>query len=566
VGSLALLFGPGVVEHARFAADRWHFNDDARAQIPPLLRYADPRLFRGDYIADYYLAGLPRGYWLVHRIAAPWVDPRTVALAIPYAALLVLVWALAATAWTLAGPPAAWAAAALCLSTDVYMQRLAGGLPRSLGFPLAGLALLALVRARPWALCALTILGAAFYYPVALLVGIVLALHLLVAPAAWGGCRRPWPFSRRCALLGVTAAVSALLLLPVVVAMVPFGLPLTHADVARYPEAGPGGRFTSLNLPVRGHVLEQTLGYAVRPLVSHGPAWHAGLRELGRSRGAQLVLPAAAAGVIATGYALLLASSEAARRLLLLVGGALVAHEVAFAAWPSAAAPERYLAHGFLLLGPVLLPASLTALAVRLWGRRPTATAVVVVGVVGVLLLLSGGRGPGHAGLSQPVPVGQRPLHEFLAQLPPSALIAGWPDDVLDNVPYLTGRRILVGFEPHLTFHRGYASEMRRRMLALIDAYFASDVGPLRRLRCDFGVTHLLVNREHYAGSWPTYFRPFDRVVAEAALGLATTPATLRQAARAAVFEGGPFLVLDLARLDDATANDGATLPRAPRG
>jgi len=553
VGSLVLLFGHGLLAHARLAADPWHFNDDARAQIPPLLRYADPRLGHGDYIADYYLAGLPRGYRLVYALLAPWADPRTVSVAIAYLALLVLVGALAATTWTLAGPPAAWATAALCLSTDAYMQRIAGGLPRSLGFPLAGVALVALVRGRTSGLCAVTILGAAFYYPLTILAGALLTFHLFVLPASWSGRPRSWSSPRRVGLLAATAATALVFVVPPLAATRSFGPSLGRADVARYPEAGEGGRLISLNLPVRGHLLEQTLGYAVRPLISNGPAWHPGLRAFGHSEGGRLLLLSAIAGLVTTGYGLLLASSPVARRLLLLVPSALLAHALAFALWPSAGPPERYLAHAFLLVGPVLLPASLTALAARRWSSRTIPTALIVIAATGVIILLLGGRGPGHAGITRRVPPEQRILYEVLGRLPPEALIAGWPDDLLDNVAYLTGRRILVGFESHLPFHRRYVEEMRRRMFALIDAYFASDVAPLQRLRRDFGVTHLLVNRDHYTLAAPTYFKPFDVVVKTARASLTGTPQTVRQAPVAAVFEHGPFRVLDLERVDEAT-------------
>ena len=63
--------------------------------------------------------------------------------------------------------------------------------------------------------------------------------------------------------------------------------------------------------------------------------------------------------------------------------------------------------------------------------------------------------------------------------------------------------------ETHMPFHRRYAELTRERMRALIAAYFASDPAPLRTLHQRYGVTHLLVDRRHFAFP-PPYFAPFD--------------------------------------------------------
>jgi hypothetical protein len=127
-------------------------------------------------------------------------------------------------------------------------------------------------------------------------------------------------------------------------------------------------------------------------------------------------------------------------------------------------------------------------------------------------------------------------------------MIAGWPGDVVDNIPYVAARKILIGYETHLVFHRLDAEEMRRRLGALIDAYFASDVAPLRRLRDGLGATHLLVDRDHYTRARPLHFVPFDALV-EATERRNGPPAALAQAERAAIYDDGRFFLLDLRKL-----------------
>jgi hypothetical protein len=249
--------------------------------------------------------------------------------------------------------------------------------------------------------------------------------------------------------------------------------------------------------------------------------------------------------IVVTGTALLVGRDLAARRLLLLVGAAILGHEASRVAAPLLFLPDRYVLYPIPVLVVVLLPAAAGALA----GRR--ARGAAAIGITLLVLLTLGGRGPGRTGiiaLEASYDGELSALTETLRALPPQALIAGWPDGAMDDVPYLTGRRALLTRETHQAFHAGYVLEMRRRMAMLIEAYWATTPGPLRRLRDELGVTHLLVDRRHFAMP-PTYFAPFAAplVVAQTALGH-SEPASLRQR-EAAIYDGTRFRVLDLSRL-----------------
>jgi hypothetical protein len=216
------------------------------------------------------------------------------------------------------------------------------------------------------------------------------------------------------------------------------------------------------------------------------------------------------------------------------------------------------------LLIVVLLPAGVASLARRLPRLRsaPFGVGAAVVVVVALVLLLLGGRGPDHTGISVSIPEEMHPFYEFIAGLPVDARIAGWPTGTVDAVPYLCARQTLLGYEVHQAFHQHYVEEMRRRTEALIDAYFATSVAPLQRLRREFGVTHLIVNRDHYQGTPPTYFLPFDERIANAFRIANGQPETLRQAPTAAVLEIGRAFILDL----DKIAASPASAASAARG
>jgi hypothetical protein len=400
-------------------------------------------------------------------------------------------------------------------------------------------------------LCLLTVAGAAFYYPAAFLIGLVTAIHLLLLPSAWQGDSRSWTWRRRIVVLSVTAATAGVLLIPALIAGRSYGPLLGHEDLAAYPEAGRDGRYADADLPLRGQFVEMVKNHVGISLISGGRPWNENLYKRGRRSALKGSLRFWLGFLFIAGYGSLLLAENGARRLLALMIAPCVLYPLALALWPRLYLPYRYVTYAVPVLVPIVLPAAIASLAQRLRPLRasPLARAAVVIGAMVLLLLFLGGRGSGHAGIGVTIAEADRPLYGFLARLPPDAMIAGWPGEAIENVPYLSGRRILLSFEVHQAFHKAYADEMRRRMDALIDAYFATDVTPLLRLHRELGVTHLLVNRDHYDRERPSYFMPFRGKIAAVVRASRGQPETLRQSAAAAVFEDGPLVVLDLNRI-----------------
>jgi hypothetical protein len=165
-------------------------------------------------------------------------------------------------------------------------------------------------------------------------------------------------------------------------------------------------------------------------------------------------------------------------------------------------------------------------------------------------LALLGGRGGWVVGLSVDAHA-EREMYQRLAALPPNSLIAGWPEGVMDNVPWLCRRSVLLNRESHEAIHQDYADEMRRRMKALVAAYFATSLEPLARLRAEWGVTHLLVQLSHYEEVPPCYFEPFTPEIQAAHAALRERGSEVRrQTDRCAVYRNKNIVLLDLTRLD----------------
>ena len=139
-----------------------------------------------------------------------------------------------------------------------------------------------------------------------------------------------------------------------------------------------------------------------------------------------------------------------------------------------------------------------------------------------------------------------------LKQLPYDALIAGWPK-LMNDIPYLAGKPVLLSHETHLPYHKAYADTMRARMIALLQALYAPGILSLQHLARDFGVTHLLVYKP-YIRNPPFYFMPFDSAI----LGIRTHP-DMQNAPRivetlcrdSAIHETESLCLLDLRTLTD---------------
>jgi len=552
---LAIIYAPALKAHIERSMNPLIFNDDARALIFPFFRYHERGLFPHDYFTKYFCACLPVGYRALYRMGAGLWDPAAISKVLPYILLAVTVVAVAAAARRLAGYFGAFLAAALVLSSSLFLIVMAGGLPRAFGFPTLALVSAALVYGKPRLLAGIVCVSAAFYPPVAIQAGIVLTIWLFALPAQDRGDAADWGFSRRVRLIVFTATISALVLLPEVLGSRAYGPFLGPKDGIDYPEIGPEGRHGSVDRPPFKMFPEAALEPARALFWPVGKPWSKKMQEWAKVRtypGANSngdVVIELLTGALLIGGIFVAARDATGRRFLLLGVAAWLSHLLARALTPSLYGPERYALYAVPILLVVLIPAAGTAIGERLSGRRFIAfgRAAGVIAIGATVLLPFAGRGSADAGLDVEV-TSQRRLYGFLQQLPKDVLIAGWPTD-LDNVPYVSRRQAFVTQELNGAFQKGYADEMRRRMHALIEAYFATDPSALERLRDDFGVTHLIF-QQNILEKPPEYFKPFSEWIQKAfSDGKSKGFEIPRQIEAGKVFSDGPLIVMDLRRL-----------------
>lgn len=533
------LYVPTLARHVSFSQNHWQFADDVRVLIHPQFRWEDAGLFPNDAIVRYYLASLPEGYRLLYVLFGPLVGVEFLSKALPYLLLLLTLGALGFAAFRLSGFGAAFGALALGLGSAYLLGRMAGGLPRSFALPLLAWGALFLVLGRVKALALLVVVSAAFYPMAGVVLGAALAL-LLVLPARDRGGAAEWSWQRRFGLIALTALGALIVLAPSTLRLREYGDPIPPALWAQFPEAGAGGRFDAADrapfpgLPDALYVpLLAALVGVDEPLVALTnvaayPEWLGPLFAL----------------LLLLGYGVLAWTRSEGRRLTCLLGAVVVCHSLAFFANVRLFLPERYVAYGVPVLALVGIPSLLAPWA---HAARRSLTALPYA-FNATLLGLVGAHGSSFTGLTVGIPYGERPLYAEIARLPRNAVVAGWPGEAIDNVPYLSRRSVFVARETHMPFHRQFTELMRGRVQALIRAYFASSPEGLRELRRE-GVTHLLIDTRHFRAR-PGYFAPFDGEVARAFSAMQREgSAVLAAAPSARVFELGSYALLDLSKL-----------------
>lgn len=560
------VFGPSLYSHMSNSADPNQFNDDSRQQIWPFLRYYDSALFQDDYIATYYLDCLPIGYKGLYRSWSTIGDPRVLSKVIPYLLLLVVLVSVGVTSRKLGGRIAGWGAVALCLSSSYFLGRMSGGLPRSFALPLLAVTAMALTLDRPMLIALTACLGAAFYPPVGVVCGLVLAVYLLLLRV--GNCRggEDWSFKKRFAVVLITAGLCVLILLPPMIGSQSYGPQIDENHLADYPEAGPNGRYdpkdgapydpfvTESDLVIKQTLISRIGAYGGRPK----PWWKISAWVHGENRQItsleyNLIIMLLCLG--GAGTIVLSIQYSAAQRLLLLLLVAVIAHAVSVMVAPKLFVPTRYVDYPVPILVVILIPAGAGALGwllakwcKQVWLKSAMVLIVCVVAVVGL-----GSRGDSRAGLtirSDQDPHPFEKIYEFLSSLPSDVLIAGWPaGQLVNNVPYVCQRSALVTYETHQAFHKQYVLEMRRRTSALIEAYFATDPAALIYLHEEFGVTHLVIDVRHLKNP-EGYFAPFHLHIKQVLQGIENRRFEMeKQKDHALVLMQWPFAVLDLSRI-----------------
>jgi hypothetical protein len=551
------LYAPRLLENMRGVFGSDALNDDMRIQLPDFYHYADKTLFNNDVIGRYHADGTGELFRALYIALAPHVDIVFLAKIISYLMLVVTAAGLGVAALRLGGKPAAFVAVCIGLGSFEFIDRTVGGLPRAFAYPCIAWGLAALAWGRIRTFGVISVIGAGFYPLIPVIGGITLACVLLVLPRHDRGSARHWSLVQRFAMLGVTLFFAIALLAPFALRMRPYGPVIRLHDFAAFPEAGPGGRLSSNDRPPAAPFFDLAEDTAARAL-AHGsvplwPAVHELIETKASRRGFLFVVALiSAAGVLGAG---LRRSGRDFRRVAAFALAVFVGFELAELVSPSLVPSPRYVRYGVAPLVAVVVPSAVVGLLPRRWrlpGRfRRFTTTLWTAGFGALFLAVAGTHSSRVFGFDIRLHASDRGVATAIGNLPPDALVAGWPEGFLDSMALYTKRAAFITYQTYMPYHQGMTLEMRARVEAVIDAYFSTDAAPLRRLRDHFHVTHFLIEpaRVHRPGR---LFQPLERYLRNASSQLKQSDAPSALTAdfgAAVVYRDDRYVLLDLAKL-----------------
>lgn len=470
-------------------------SDDTRIVIYPFWSCHTP-YFRGDFLAESMLTLAPPFYRGLVYVLTAIVDVL----------MLPKVIQLAAIAWTAAhafrmgrrraGGAGALLGVYLVLHSFHILDRTGGGLPRAFSYPLLLMLVDALESGRRRAAGLAVVLGFALYPPAGLIGAVVFGWTVLARTyRAWrekkpegGSVPQQWME------LGVTALLSLAVLLPSMNPGPEFGAIHTLEQARGIPAFGPGGRTELVPLKTLPQAMERERFQMARVSSDALVGRRLSLPVKGDVTAFDLILLLALAGV------LLRRPAEATLPLLILavgMAGFVLANLLAFRLYD----PARMLS---LSLPMAALPMILRGFAG--WGRSKPASLAnrgITLGALGGFLLVQGIALDGYPHLN----IDARPdkeLFELVQTLPADVRLAGHPKR-MDNLPLWGKRPILISEETSQPWFTKIWDETTRRLDANIEAYYAVSVRPIRRLRKDWGVTHMLVHEDDLRPDTPMH-------------------------------------------------------------
>ncbi|MBD2104798.1 hypothetical protein [Leptolyngbya sp. FACHB-261] len=434
--------------------DRYTYIDDATQHIFWMWQFTDPNRFRGDLMADYFIAQMPPGvyglYWAASFLISPVVFNKIlpVLLGIGSAVLLFLL----AERLFNDRRVAFWATLVFVLqlwTTD----DLSTGIARSFAYPLFLGFLYTLCRGWRWAVLGCLVLGCVFYQPVVVLALAVLTFVLIpgVAPEFQFNSRL---WRRHLWLLIVGTLICAAILVPGQLIDGPFGPILTKAEALTDPALLDGGRNEMFVAdPLRYWITSKRTGLGLtlmHPLC---------------------VLPALLVPVLRWRYGSRLSSLKGWSGWVTLLGrvfwASLATYVLAQLVLLHLYHPNRYVSFSVPIVGALfsgVAIAALLELCPRPWAgwSRTTLTAVLCLA-----LLLA------HLPLwPMGLRVGQyNQIYDFLRAQPATTRLASHPSEA-GNLPLLTGLPVVASMEGALAWHPTYYRAMEQRLWETLNAFY----------------------------------------------------------------------------------------------
>jgi hypothetical protein len=498
LAALCVYAGVIFLIQAGMLADTAYLHEELRL----LFRYhqaGDAGLFAGDYLTSYVTA-FPQPL-LYDAISRLWVtaggDLAVLHRLVPLLCWLGFLAGVALAARKLGDRLTVAAALVLAVAQPLYLYQITSAVPHAFAFPLVIWAFVALLQGSAVWLALLTILAGLLYPAMAPLIGLLLTWQIVVGDKLLFA-----PNAKRLknvTLLSISGALAFWLLWGSLAGTSEFGAALAPLERHEfYPENGPGGRYTQ---------------------GVFNPLTYVAAKAFDQFRNVfddfKLFLLFAYCAVALYGLAMLLMDGAWRRPVtgFLLCSAVLIVVVLALRPYLL----YRFILYPLMSITPLLIAVGLQQFFQRIAATRRAPAAAALLGVLLLALTLDSTDAKKIGYWTRLDAEGARVL-AFAAEQPRDTLFATWPSgqSEFEFIPYFVRRPLFVMIKAHYPSHEDHVLEMRARTDALIDAYLATETGPLERLYCLWQVDYLIVDKAQFqsGAEAPAYFAPFDERIA----------------------------------------------------
>ncbi|MEO1210846.1 MAG: hypothetical protein AAFX78_15025 [Cyanobacteria bacterium J06638_20] len=469
-----------------FALRPFIVQDDTRQHIVWMKRWADPELFPGDWIMDYFQSASPLGVRAIYRaMAAVGIEPLLAAKLLPIAIAFVASFSFYRLTLRLFPVQATAFLAVLLFNQQLWLNDdLSSASPRAFVYP-CFMAFLDFWTAESLLPClgAIALLG--LFFPPLILLAVGALWLRLVRLRGFSLRFSKHPADYRFAIGGLI--VAAIVLLPFILGGLSDYGPIISAEQMRaMPEYGPGGRNQYFVPPTWRTLFKGSAGLSL--------PYFPTVVLLG------LAFPFLSARRFPWGDRLQPSQRLFMDLLVVSLGLFLLAH----IALLRLHFPNRYTYHTWRIILPLATAIILTLLLERGWhwlsqrrqrGLLSLRDRGYVVGAIALLLtLVLVPVMPRIVWAFQNWVEGDAPeVYTYLAAQPKDTLVASLALDA-NNIPTFTERSLLVGREFALPHHRGYYAEISRRAEDLVRAQYTDDPTVLRQVIDRYGIDFWLLD------------------------------------------------------------------------
>ena len=490
------------------------FSGDVRQQVTPFL--FKKTIVDNDYILGYHLdAMLPIGIKFLYGTLMKPGLVKFFSKIVPYLLFIVLVFCVFYSVKIIKGKKFAICSVIIIIFCNHFIGTMYGGLSRAFAFPFLALGLYYLLKSDYFYLGIVTIASCLFYPVSSLISGTSLLISMIYDSLAK---KNNLQNTKNIFILGFVLLACIIILLPSLRKGANYGARISEKETLVYREAAIGGRYGSDSTPPYNNIISEVDLRTTQFIKNiHSLIPSLSLRHLAPYRSIWFLKYLLILGILVLLVKKILIKDQYYIKILIFIVSFFFLYIIAIIFEPYFYFPSRYIIYGLPLIFAICIPEMLYEsfkILVRIAKIRLSVKVYPVLVLLTLVLISSliGKKPNNYAGYVNEG--ASSDIYDAINEIDENSLIAGWPNDIVDNVAYLCNRRVYLSHEVHQVFHEKYIIEMRRRFNLFLSAYFSRESHELKTLMENERITHIVVNKNHFINNYPPkYFLPFDETI-----------------------------------------------------